>query len=219
MRYLAAGGVLLAVSAFAGEVDVRPTQAGRVSLSITSAPLSEVLDRLARQTGMRVVYDGPPPRALVRGRQVEDATVADAVANVLEGLGVSYALRLDATGAKVDTLLVLGAVRGASSSSPSSPPARPSVPPVRLPGMPGFANVPAPMPDEDADEAPSERAEDPSVDQRSGRGEDRERRPGPPTTMPAMPGMPTIPAFPLGPIAPLTIPTPAPSPQPPPPPQ
>ena len=216
MRYLAAGGVLLAVSAFAGEVDVRPTQAGRVSLSITSAPLSEVLDRLARQTGMKVVYDGPPPRALVRGRQVEDATVADAVANVLEGLGVSYALRLDATGAKVDTLLVLGAVRGASSSSPSSPPARPSVPPVRLPGMPGFANVPAPMPDEDADEAPSERAEDPSVDQRSGRGEDRERRPGPPTTMP---GMPTIPAFPLGPIGPLTIPTPAPSPQPPPPPQ
>ncbi len=214
MRYLAACGLLLAASAFAGEVDVRGTAAGRVSVRVTAAPLSDVLDRLARQTGMKVVYDGAPPRALVRGRQVEDVTVADAVADVLEGLGVSYALRLDATGLKVDTLLVLGAVKGASSSSaPSTSPApRPAIPPVRLPG---FGNVPAPPPDEDADDEPSERAEEPPVDQRPGHGEDRERRPAPPTTMP------TIPAFPVGPIGPLMMPTPAPapSPQPTPPPQ
>jgi hypothetical protein len=210
MRYLAAcGGVLLAASALAGEVDVRATKAGRVSVTITSAPLSEVLDRLSRLTGMRVVYDGAPPRALVRGRQVEDATVADAVADVLEGLGVSYALRLDATGAKVDTLLVLGVTRAASTAAPP----RPSVPPVRLPG---FGNAPPPLPDDDGDDAPSERTEEPSVDQRSGRGEERERRPVPPTVMPTMP---TIPTFPVGPIGPLTVPTPAPSPQPPAPPQ
>ena len=212
MRYLAACGLLLAASAFAGEVDVRGTAAGRVSLRVTAAPLSEVLDRLARQTGMKVVYDGAPPRAVVRGRQVEDATVADAVADVLEGLGVSYALRLDATGLKVDTLLVLGAVRGSSSSSPSSSPApRPAVPPVRLPG---FGGIPAPPPDDEADDEPSERAEEAAVDQRP--GQDRERRPGPPTSMPANPTMPT---FPVGLIAPLTMPTPAPSPQPTPPPQ
>ena len=212
MRYLAACGLLLAASAFAGEVDVRGTAAGRVSLRVTAAPLSEVLDRLARQTGMKVVYDGPPPRAVVRGRQVEDATVADAVADVLEGLGVRYALRLDATGLKVDTLLVLGAVRGSSTSSPSSSPApRPAVPPVRLPG---FGSVPAPPPDDEADDEPSERAEEPAVDQRP--GQDRERRPGPPTIAPTMPTMPT---FPVGPIGPLTMPTPAPSPQPTPPPQ
>ena len=208
MPYLAACGLLLAASAFAGDVDVRGTGAGRVSLRVTAAPLSDVLDRLARQTGMKVVYDGAPPRALVRGRQVEDVTVADAVADVLEGLGVSYALRLDATGMKVDTLLVLGAVRASSSSPSSSPAPRTAVPPVRLPGL---GNVPAPPPDEDADEEPSERAEEPSVDQRSGRGEDRDRRPGPPTSMPAMP---TIPTFPVGPIGPLTMPTPAPAPSP-----
>ena len=211
MRYLAACGLLLAASAFAGEVDVRGTAAGRVSVRVTAAPLSEVLDRLARQTGMKVVYDGAPPRAVVRGRLVEDATVADAVADVLEGLGVSYALRLDATGLKVDTLLVLGAVRGSSSSPSSSPAPRPAVPPVRLPG---FGSVPAPPPDDEADDEPSERAEEPAVDQRP--GQDRERRPGPPTTMPPMPTMPT---FPVGPIGPLTMPTPAPSPQPTPPPQ
>jgi hypothetical protein len=212
MQYLAACGLLLAASAFAGDVDVRGTAAGRVSVRVTAAPLSEVLDRLARQTGMKVVYDGAPPRTLVRGRQVEDVTVAEAVVDVLEGLGVSYALRLDATGLKVDTLLVLGAVKASSASRSSSPGARRAVPPVRLPG---FGNVPAPTPDEAADDEPPELAEEPSVDQRSGQGEDRERRPAPPTTMP------TIPTFPVGPIGPLTMPTPAaaPSPQPTPPPQ
>ena len=210
MRHWAAAGTLLlaVASAHAGEVDVRSTAPGRVSLRVTSAPLVEVLSRLAQQTGMKVVYDGAPPRAIVRGRQVEDATPADAVADVLEGLGVSYALRLDATGARVETLLVLGAVRSAAAPAP-----RPSVPPpVRVPGLP---NVPVAPPEADDDE-PMERVEDPAVDQRPGmgRGEDREpRRPGPPTTMP------TIPMFPVGPIGPLTIPTPAPSPPPTPPPQ
>jgi len=208
MRYLAACGLFLAASALAGDVDVRGTAAGRVSVHVTAAPLSEVLDRLARQTGMKVVYDGAPPRAVVvRGRQVEDATVADAVADVLEGLGVSYALRLDATGMKVDTLLVLGAVRSSSASPSSSPAARPAIPPVRLPG---FGNVPAPPPDDEADDEPSERAEEPSVDQRSGHGGERDRRPGPPTIMP------TNPTFPVGPIGQLTMPTPVPAPSPPP---
>jgi hypothetical protein len=207
MRYLAACGLLLAVSAHGAEIDVRATADGRVSLKVNAAPLSEVLDRLARQTGMKVVYDGSPPRALVRGRQVENVTPAEAVADVLEGLGVSYALRLDATGAKVDTLLVLGATRSATA-----PASRPAVPPVRIPGMGGIPIAPADDADEDA---PSEQAEDTNPDQRGGRGEDRElRRPGPPGTLPTSPTMPT------GPIGPLTFPTPGPAtPAPTPPPQ
>jgi hypothetical protein len=207
MRYLAACGLLLAVSAHGAEIDVHATAGGRVSLKVSAAPLSDVLDRLARQTGMKVVYDGAPPRALVRGRQVENVTPAEAVADVLEGLGVSYALRLDATGAKVDTLLVLGATRSATA-----PPPRPAVPPVRIPGMGG---VPITVPDDADEDAPSEQAEDPGADQRTRRGEDREmRRPAPPATLP------TSPTFPTGPIGPLTLPTPAPaSPTPTPPPQ
>ena len=207
MRYVALCGLLLAASAYAGDVDVRLTEAGRVSLRVTSAPLSEVLDRLSRQTAMKVVYDGAPPRTVVRGRQVEDATPADAVADVLEGLGVSYALRLDATGTKVDTLLMLGAVKGASLAPAAA--SRPAIPPVRIPGL---GNIPAPPPD-DAEDEPSERSEDATVDQRPGRGEEG-RRPVP-TTMPTSPGLP------LGPIGPLTMPTPGPGPlaQPTPPPQ
>jgi hypothetical protein len=205
MRSLVAGfGLILATAAHAGEVDVRISDAGRVSLRVTSAPLPEILDRLARQTGMKVIYDGAPPRTVVRGRQVDNATPADAVANVLEGLGVSYALRLDATGAKVDTLLVLGATKSASAGSPTVP--RPSAPAVRVPGLP----MPL-QPEEPDDEASVvEEAEDASEDARpTGRvDEQREglRRPAPPISMPGMPGLPT------GPVGPLTMPTPVPTP-------
>jgi hypothetical protein len=218
MRILTVGGLLvLAATAFPDEVDLRATQAGRVSLKVGAAPLSEVLDRLARQTGMKVIYDGAPPRTVVRGRQIENVTPAEALADVLEGLGVSYALRLDATGAKVDTLLVLSATKSAAGPSP-----RPVVPPVRLPGL---ANVPVPQEEDSDDDVPSERAEEMPAEGRPQRGgEDRPELtrpmgiPGPMGGSPGPMGFPgvTVPALPIG---PLTLPTPGPVPSPTPPPQ
>lgn len=223
MRMLALGGLLvLATAAFAQEVDLKATPAGRVSLKVTASPLSEVLDRLARQTGMKVIYDGAPPRTVVRYRQVEDVTPAEAVANVLEGLGVSYALRLDATGAKVDTLLVIAATKasGAASSRPSAPSAR----------LPGLANVPMPIEEDADDDVPSERSEEAMEPGRPMRdGAERPDIVRPPTG--ALPGMPvpapgqmgipgiTAPVTPSGPIAPLTLAPPNTSPSPSPPPQ
>jgi hypothetical protein len=221
MRILTVAGLLvLAATAFPDEVDLRATQAGRVSLKVGAAPLSEVLDRLARQTGMKVIYDGAPPRTLVRGRQIEDVTPAEALADVLEGLGVSYALRLDATGAKVDTLLVLSATKSAAGPS-----ARPAVPPVRLPGL---ANLPVPPEEDSDDDVPSERSEEIPAEGRPQRGEDRPDItrpmgiPGPMGGIPGQMGIPgvTVPALPVSPIiSPLTLPTPGPVPSPTPPPQ
>jgi hypothetical protein len=220
MRILTVGGLLvLAAHAFPDQVELRTTQPGRVSLKVTAAPLSEVLDRLARQTGMKVVYDGAPPRTVVRSRQVEDVTPAEAVADVLEGLGVSYALRLDATGAKVDTLLVLAATKSGPAASP-----RPAVPPVRLPGV---ANVPVPLEEDSDEEVPSERPEEAPAEAKPSRGEDRPditRPMGLPgqTGVPGPMGIPgvTVPTLPGSPIiAPLTLPTPGPVPSPTPQPQ
>jgi hypothetical protein len=221
MRILIVGGLLvLAATAFPDEVDLRATPAGRVSLRVGAAPLSEVLDRLARQTGMKVIYDGAPPRTVVRGRQIEDVTPAEALADVLEGLGVGYALRLDATGAKVDTLLVLSATKSAAGPSP-----RPAVPPVRLPGL---ANLPVPLEQDTDDDVPSERPEEMPAEGRPQRGEDRPditRPMGIPGAMGGsagqmgIPGV-TVPALPVSPIiGPLTLPTPGPVPSPTPPPQ
>jgi hypothetical protein len=218
MRALAACGLLLAATAFASDVDVRSTAGGRVSLQVGSAPLSEVLDRLARQTGMKVIYDGAPPRALVRGRHVEDVTPAEAVLNVLEGLGVGYALRFDPDGVKVDTLLVIGTAGASAAPRPvGAPPAlRPPV------GPPAPSLVVEEEPDEDSG------GQAPTIEElfsaRPGR-EEKEQAPqiGPPAGPPApFPGFPNILPAPQAPAtpAPTTIgplfltPTPAPSPPP-----
>jgi hypothetical protein len=103
---------LAALTAFAlatpglAAVDVRVTGQS-VDVQASNAPLSEVLERLSRQTQMRVVYDGAPPRMTVtldlRGRTPVEAVVA-----ALEGQGVNYALAMDPTGTRVETLLVSG---------------------------------------------------------------------------------------------------------------
>ena len=79
----------------------------RVDVTAAQVPVSEVLDGLARNTRMKVVYEGPVPRTPVtvelRGR-----TPAQAVLGVLEGLGLNYALVLDVSGTKVETLMIVG---------------------------------------------------------------------------------------------------------------
>ena len=119
-------------------VDVREEQ-GRVDVAATAAPLFEVLDRLARQTGMKVVYEGPAPRQLVT-LSLAGRSPAEAVASILEGQGLNYALVLDVTATRVDKLLVTGSSPGGRALSRSSAPSRPRVQPVR------------PPPDDEADE-------------------------------------------------------------------
>lgn len=222
MRTLAVGGLLvLAASASPEQVDLKANPSGRVSLKVTASPLSEVLDRLARQTGMKVVYDGAPPRTVVRYRQVDDVTPAEAVSNVLEGLGVSYALRLDATGTKVDTLLVLSATK-----SGAAPSLRPTPPAARLPGL---ANVPVPLDEDVEEDVPSERNDEMQGEGRPARGEDKPDITRPVPAIPGMGGMPVpgamgipginAPALPTGAVGPLALPTPGALPTPSPPPQ
>jgi hypothetical protein len=123
MRLAAAGVVLaLATAPAAAEVVVR-VSGGHVDLTATAAPLADVLDRLARQTGMKVVYEGPAPRQLVTV-SLHGRTPAETVLAVFEGLGINYALVADPTGASVQTLVVAGAA--AATSSPAAAAGRPA---------------------------------------------------------------------------------------------
>jgi hypothetical protein len=125
MRLAVAGLVVAFASAPAtAEVTVR-VSGGQVDLTATAAPLAEVLDRLARQTGMKVVYEGPAPRQLVTV-SLHGRTAAETVLAVFEGLGINYALVADATGANVQTLVVAGASAATASSSSSATTARPA---------------------------------------------------------------------------------------------
>jgi hypothetical protein len=63
---------------------------------------------------MKVVYDGAPPRQMVT-LDLRGQTLVEAVVAALEGQGVNYALAMDPSGTRVETLLV----SGTASTSPS----------------------------------------------------------------------------------------------------
>jgi hypothetical protein len=190
--------VLLAGSARA-EVQVA-LRDGRVDVAARSAPLSEVLDRLGQQTRMEVTYDGAPPRQLVTAT-VEAATPAQAVLAVLEGLGVNYALQLDASGREVRSLLVIAPKTG-------SAPARPAAPAPAARVLPPMDDEEPPVVEEDEPVPTNEVRPRPD---RFRPGRDRMERPGafepaapsqaPAVTMPA----PTQ-AYPVSPFAPVAPP-------------
>jgi hypothetical protein len=111
--------------------DVRvEARGGRIDLTATAAPLPDVLDRLARQLGMKVVYEGPVPRPLVT-LTLQDRTPSEAILGVLEGLGLNFALAWDETGSRVRTLMVAGAAP--VTATPAS--ARPAPEPPRRSGF------------------------------------------------------------------------------------
>lgn len=191
----------------AAEVNVAVND-GRVDLSARSAPLADVLDRLARQIAMEVTYEGAPPRNLVTAA-LQSATPAQAVLSVLEGLGLNYAIQLDRTGRQVRTLLLITRTGGPVKTPGAHPEPAPALRP------------PAPPPD-DSDEDPVVEEDEPAVEVRPDRPGERLGRPGRPDRPgvfePGIPGAapfpppnapgPTYPVSPFAPVAPGAAPVP-----------
>ena len=178
----------------AAEVQVRPN-GDRIDVIATAATLQDVLTRLSQQTGMKVVYDGAPPRALVTVSLVQ-RTPAEAVLSLFEGLGLNYALSSDRTGTRVEMLIISTATGGASPSRPSSAPVtQPTPDPRRGPQRP-----PPPVEDEREEEQQDENAQKPQP-QPSPQGPVTFQGPIP---GPGRPGSP----FGGGQVGPLTFPTP-----------
>lgn len=204
MRRAALSAVLVAVASATVQAGVEvQAQDGRVAVRATAAPVSEILDRLSRQTGMKVVYEGTPPRQLVTAA-IENRTPAEAVLAILEGLGLNYALVLDPAGTRVDTLLMAGA--GGSSAASAS-----SLPPASAP-QPARARVPQPPPQFEPEPEPEAEPDEEPVEGEEG-GEDRplpggvpELRDGaqekPQPTTPQAPLFPPPANYPSSPFAP-----------------
>jgi hypothetical protein len=172
---------LLAVATGAADSQVQVTE-GRVDVHATAAPVSEVLEKMSRQTGMKVVYDGAVPRPLVT-LDLRRRTATEAVLSVLEGLGLNYAVRLDITGERVETLMLFpstptppaapnpqpavfqpppppGAVPDEDTPDEETPPEAPQLPPQQGPGIvpvPGAPQAGAAQP-ESPQPAPQEPA-------------------------------------------------------------
>jgi len=127
--------VVLLASVLASEVspaepDIRSVD-GQVTIRAESLPLPHILDRLSSATGMEVRYEGTRPTNRVTV-DVEGISEAEAIPRLMEGLGLSYVLRTDSTGRRVDLLIVSGS--GTRGASPSQPPGSAA----RQPASPAF---------------------------------------------------------------------------------
>jgi hypothetical protein len=149
-------GLVLAVAlapSVRAEVTVH-VAAGRVDVTANAAPLADVLDRLARQTGMKVVYEGPAPRQLVTVSLL-GRSPAEAVHDLLEGQGLNYALLGDSAGTGVQTLLMTGQASSVASSSGGS-----SASSAAATAFKPRSGVPPPMSSPDGVEEVEEEVED-----------------------------------------------------------
>jgi hypothetical protein len=100
---------------------------GRVRIEARAAPLCDVLDDLARQTGMKVVYEGGPPRELITAT-LDRGTLVEALLAVFEGLDLTYVIELDATGTRAVKLLMVASGPRGPATGRMTPSARPSAP-------------------------------------------------------------------------------------------
>ncbi len=150
MRWGVLPALFLAAQASA-EIQVRVAN-GRVDLQASGAPLSEVLDRLAQQTGMKVTYDGAPQRTPV-DLTLTDRTPAQAVLGVLDGLGLNYALRMDASGTRIEALLISGTAPTAPAGGLAALPQPRAAPAYRPPEPIDQEEEDEPLVDEDESDA------------------------------------------------------------------
>lgn len=114
------------------------TADGRLDLSARAAPLTDILRCLVERTGLRVEYDGAPPRQPVSVTLRGDS-LAGTLESLLEGLGVNYLLGRDPSGTAVERLIVFGSSRAPEPARGGGTPARagqaaePVAPPEPLP--------------------------------------------------------------------------------------
>jgi len=186
--------VVLFAGTQAASAEVVVTRDGdRLKLRAVAAPLSEVLDQLAKQTGMKVVYEGAPPRSLVT-LTLESRSPVETVTAVLEGQGLNFGMRTDAANIRVDRLMIAGQA--------SAPPAATAAAgdgakaPVRA--------VPAPPEFEEADDEPEP---PPVVAPPATVGRPRPGPPGAPgpaaqPPAPVTPSLPAPPTYSVSPFAP-----------------
>ncbi len=111
-----------ALSATAGPPEVS-VEGLEVRIAADGSPLELLLAELSEATGMEVIYEASPPSISVTA-QLRAQSPAEAVIRLLDGLAVSYALQLDASGERVTRLWIAGKGSG-TRKRPRAAPARP----------------------------------------------------------------------------------------------
>jgi hypothetical protein len=144
---------------------------GRLTIRTIGTPLADVLQEVARKTGMQVVFETKPPRQLVSAN-IEGLPEEEAIARLFEGQSLSWAVQLAPNRRRIERVVIAepGAARAkppGQSRSQDVPepnvPAEASYPPSRrlsptATPRPSPTASPRPSPSPTASPRPSPRA-------------------------------------------------------------
>jgi hypothetical protein len=137
IRYLLILLLLLPAPQTSPDLTVQ-AQDGRVTVLARAVPLKEVLDRISRETGLEVFYEGPEPSPLITVT-IKDRPEREALLGILEGLGLNHALQMDIDGLRVEMLIIEAAYGSGPATAMSRGPTTAGQPrrQARPPNIPG----------------------------------------------------------------------------------
>jgi hypothetical protein len=95
---------LLALQTARADLDIE-VKNGMLTVRARGVPLAQLLDRLSHETGMKLTYDGRRPSQLMTVT-IERSSESETLLQILQGLGLNYALQMDVTGRRVETLVI-----------------------------------------------------------------------------------------------------------------
>jgi hypothetical protein len=174
--------ILTALPSAAANVEVH-VNAGRVDLKLPGAALSEVLERLSKALDFKLVREESVPDPFLPALEFKGRTPVEAVLGVLDGLGLNYAITMDASGSGIESLIL-------TAAKPSTPGTAPTARPTPFAGGPGFIrppHMPPAQPDDSDDVNVSEPPEMVAPDQEPPAAPPVPL-PSPPSTAPPPPG-------------------------------
>src|SRR5258705_6577481 len=114
---MAALFLFLGLRSASADLDVQ-SKDGLLTVRARAVPLVELLDRLSRETGMKLVYMGGRPSQAITVN-IEGLPESEAVGRILEGLGLSYLFQLDPSRRRGVTLIIDETSRPSSSTAAS----------------------------------------------------------------------------------------------------
>jgi hypothetical protein len=102
----------------------------RIDIHADNTPLVQILNGVAWEAKMKIVYDAPPPQDPVTVN-IKNATFSQAITELLNGHGLIYVAKMDPAGTRVDTLVLTSGNPGEIHIN-NDPPAE-EAPPVDAP--------------------------------------------------------------------------------------
>jgi hypothetical protein len=93
----------------------------RIDIQADNTPLVQILNGVAWEAKMKIIYDAPPPLDPVTVN-IKDATLSQAITDLLHGHGLIYVAKMDAAGTRVETLVLTSGNPGEVHINNDEPP-------------------------------------------------------------------------------------------------